>query len=444
MMPHRCLSKPLFLLISCLLLGGSWQAVASELTSLVDNHKKTVVNIRVIGQQEETDDADEPSSEGQEPESAQGSGFIISADGYVMTNAHVVKEAEKILVGLHDRRELPAQLIGSDPKSDIALLKIAADNLPTVQIGDADALKVGQWVVAIGAPFGFEYSATQGIVSALSRSLPDETYIPFIQTDVAVNPGNSGGPLFNLQGEVVGINSQIYSRTGGYMGLSFAIPINMAMYVTAQLKTQGKVSRGWLGVLIQNVNYELARSFGLEKPSGALVAKVTPNGPAAKAGIQAGDIILMFNQKAIELYSELPRYVGITPVGSDSQLQILRQGKTQMLAVKIEELPAEAEADHTSPSQSRLKLVVKEPTDKQRKIAGHSQGGVVIEQVLQSRITHGKLRAGDILAKIDHQTINDLSHFETLVEALPSGKPIALLVMREHNPFFMTLKLAAE
>jgi len=199
-----------------------------------------------------------------------------------------------------------------------------------------------------------------------------------------------------------------------------------------------------LGVLIQNVNYELARSFGLEKPNGALVAKVTPNGPAAKAGIQAGDIILMFNQKAIELYSELPRYVGTTPVGSDSQLQILRQGKTQMLAVKIEELPAELDADHTSPSQSRLKLVVKEPTDKQRKIAGHSQGGVVIEQVLQSRITHGKLRAGDILAKIDHQTINDLSHFETLVEALPSGKPIALLVMREHNPFFMTLKLAAE
>ena len=229
-----------------------------------------------------------------------GSGFIISEDGYIITNAHVVDNASEILVGLQDRREYPAELIGSDPTTDIALLKLEASNLPVVTIGDSEDLRVGEWVLAIGSPFGFEHTATQGIVSALARSLPDGTYVPFIQTDVAVNPGNSGGPLFNTDGEVIGVNSQIYSRSGGYQGLSFSIPINVAISVADQLKDNGFATRGWLGVAIQNVDQALAKSFGLDKPSGALVAQVTAGSPAENGGLESGDIILEFNGKSVD------------------------------------------------------------------------------------------------------------------------------------------------
>ncbi|MEO7558162.1 MAG: trypsin-like peptidase domain-containing protein, partial [Gammaproteobacteria bacterium] len=226
-----------------------------------------------------------------------GSGFIISPDGYVLTNNHVVKNADKIIVRLSDRRDLVAKVVGTDARSDLALLKVEAQNLPVVKLGSSSNLKVGEWVLAIGSPFGFDHSATAGIVSAIGRNLPSESYVPFIQTDVAINPGNSGGPLFNLKGEVVGINSQIFSRTGGFMGLSFAIPVDVAMEVTEQLKTKGRVTRGWLGILIQDVTNDLAESFGMAKPEGALVARVLPDSPAAKSGFQAGDVVVKFDGK---------------------------------------------------------------------------------------------------------------------------------------------------
>lgn len=256
-----------------------------------------------------------------------GSGFIISGDGYVVTNHHVVAEADEIIVKLSDRREFIAELIGSDPRSDIALLKINADNLPAVKLGSANDLKVGQWVLAIGSPFGFDHSVTSGIVSAKGRSLPNENYVPFIQTDVAINPGNSGGPLFNMSGEVVGINSQIYSRTGGFMGLSFAIPVEVAMDVVDQIKSTGYVSRGWLGVYIQEVTRELAQSFGMEKPSGALVAKIMDDSPAIDAKIKVGDVIIKFNDQEITSSASLPPIVGRVRVGEKVPVEILRNGK---------------------------------------------------------------------------------------------------------------------
>jgi serine protease Do len=267
-----------------------------------------------------------------------GSGFLISHDGYILTNAHVVKDAENISVQLSDRSEQRAQLVGLDMRTDVALIKIEARELSTVMVGDSDDLKVGEWVLAIGSPFGLERTATQGIVSALGRSLPSETYVPFIQTDVAVNPGNSGGPLFNLRGEAVGINSQIFSRTGGYMGLSFAIPINLGMQIAKQLKKQGYVSRGWLGVTIQPLTRALAESFKLNRSTGALVAQVTPNSPAAKAGVQVGDIIMSYDGAKVTESAALPPLVGATPIGETVPMRILRNGKMKTLKVKIQAL----------------------------------------------------------------------------------------------------------
>ena len=267
-----------------------------------------------------------------------GSGFLISHDGYILTNAHVVKDAEKILVQLSDRSEQLAQLVGLDMRTDVALIKIEARDLSTVMVGDSDDLKVGEWVLAIGSPFGLERTATQGIVSALGRSLPSETYVPFIQTDVAVNPGNSGGPLFNLRGEAIGINSQIFSRTGGYMGLSFAIPINLGMQIAKQLKNQGYVSRGWLGVTIQPLTRALAESFKLEQSTGALVVQVTPNSPADKAGVRVGDIITSYNGTQVSESAALPPLVGATPIGKTVPIRVLRNGKTKILKAKIQAL----------------------------------------------------------------------------------------------------------
>ena len=264
-----------------------------------------------------------------------GSGFIISQDGYVITNHHVVKGADEIIVKLSDRRQLVAEIIGSDPRSDIALLKLEGNDFPSVKLGDSDAIKVGQWVLAIGSPFGFDASVTAGIVSAKGRSLPSENYVPFIQTDVAINPGNSGGPLFDLDGNVVGINSQIYTRSGGFMGLSFAIPIEDAMDVVEQLKTSGYVSRGWLGVYIQEVTRELAESFGMEKPTGALVAKILEDSPAQDTDIQVGDIILDYNGKEVKNSASLPPMVGRTRVGEVVKLKIMRDGKTKSVKLKI-------------------------------------------------------------------------------------------------------------
>jgi serine protease Do len=264
-----------------------------------------------------------------EHRSSLGSGFIISRDGFVITNNHVVKEADEIIVRLNDRREFIAELIGTDERSDIAVLKVDATELPSVKLGNSTNLKVGEWVLAIGSPFGFDHSVTAGIISAMGRSLPNENYIPFIQTDVAINPGNSGGPLFNLKGEVIGVNSQIYSRTGGFMGLSFAVPINVVTNVYQQLRDQGHVSRGWLGVLIQDVTRELAESFGMERPHGALIAKVLPDSPAAAAGLEVGDVVIRFDGDEVSFSSDLPPMVGNSIIGNAVPVDIIRRGKNR-------------------------------------------------------------------------------------------------------------------
>ncbi|WP_414705185.1 DegQ family serine endoprotease, partial [Pseudomonas sp.] len=332
-----------------------------------------------------------------------GSGFIISSDGYVLTNNHVVADADEILVRMSDRSELEAKLVGADPRSDVALLKIEGKNLPTVKLGRSENLKVGEWVLAIGSPFGFDYSVTAGIVSAKGRSLPNESYVPFIQTDVAINPGNSGGPLFNLDGEVVGINSQIFTRSGGFMGLSFAIPITVALDVANQLKETGKVSRGWLGVVIQEVNKDLAESFGLDRPAGALVAQVLEDGPAAKGGLRVGDVILRLDNHPIVMSSDLPHRVGILKPGTTSRLEVMREGQRRTLNVTIGALPEEGDPvamprgdNGAERSANRLGVTVIELTAEQRKSLD-LQGGVVIKEVQGGPAVAIGLRPGDVI-----------------------------------------------
>ncbi len=374
-----------------------------------------------------------------------GSGFIISNDGYVITNHHVVSNADEIIVKLKDRRELEAKLIGSDESTDIALLKVEAKNLPVIKIGSTEKLKVGEWVLAIGSPFGFEQSVTAGIVSAKGRSLPGGNYVPFIQTDVAINPGNSGGPLFNMDGEVVGVNSQIYSRSGGYMGLSFAIPMDVAMNVVEQIKSTGKVARGWLGVQIQDVTRELAESFDMDRPHGALVARVVEESPAADADIEIGDIVVEFDGKIIDTSAELPPVVGLTPVGEKVKVKIIRNGRKKTIRVKVGELPA-SEMQAASPvqekSNNRLALVVSELSKEQRKQSGVEEGGVLVKDVKAGAARDVGIRSGDVILRIGSQQIEDVEHFEDVVSELPTGKSIALLVQRRGSPKFMALKLS--
>jgi len=374
-----------------------------------------------------------------------GSGFIISKDGYVITNNHVIKDASEIVVRLTDRRELVAELVGSDARSDIALLKVKADNLPVVALGSSEKLKVGEWVLAIGSPFGFDHSVTAGIVSAKGRPLPRENYVPFIQTDVAINPGNSGGPLFDLDGKVVGINSQIYSRTGGFMGLSFAIPIDMAMQVVEQLKSSGHVARGWLGVLIQDVTRELAESFGMDKPRGALVAKVLPGSPAEKAGIEVGDIVTKFDGKEIVRSTNLPPLVGISPVGKKMDVEILRKGKVKKLRVKLGELPEDdvvaAGGSTQSATEGRLKLEVVDLNDAQREKLEIKQGGVLVKRVQAGPARRAGVRRGDVILQIDNVEVKGAKHFAEISADLPAGKSVPLLVQRRGGPVFLALKV---
>ncbi len=376
-----------------------------------------------------------------------GSGFIISKDGYVLTNHHVVNNASEIIVKLKDRRELIAKLIGSDESTDVALLKIDGKDLPVVEIGAPEQLQVGEWVLAIGTPFGFEQSVTAGIVSAKGRSLPDGNYVPFIQTDVAINPGNSGGPLFNMQGKVVGINSQIYSRSGGYMGLSFAIPIDVVMNVTEQIKSKGKVSRGWLGVQIQDVTRQLAESFGMDRPHGALVAKVIPGGPAEKAGIQIGDIIVEFNGQIVETSGELPPRVGMTPIDEKTKVKIIRQGEQQEIAVKVGLLPAQAASAVSSPgaapelSVNRLGLAVADLTDEQRQQAQVEKNGVLVQKVSKGIALEAGIQPGDIILRIQNSVVRDVNDFNKIVAKLPVEKSIALLIQRNGSPVFLAFKI---
>ncbi|WP_332820512.1 DegQ family serine endoprotease [Pseudomonas sp.] len=376
-----------------------------------------------------------------------GSGFIISADGYVLTNNHVVAGADEIIVRLPDRSELEAKLIGADPRSDVALLKIEGSNLPTVRLGKSEDLKVGEWVLAIGSPFGFDHSVTAGIVSAKGRSLPNESYVPFIQTDVAINPGNSGGPLFNLAGEVVGINSQIFTRSGGFMGLSFAIPMSVALDVAEQLKAEGKVSRGWLGVVIQEVNKDLAESFGLDKPAGALVAQVLEGGPAAKGGLQVGDVILSIDGAPIVMSGDLPHLVGRLKPGSTAELDVVRDGSRKKLKLTIGALPEDGEAlaGATLPgverSSNRLGVKVVELTAEQKKSLD-LQGGVVISEVLEGPAALIGLRPGDVITHLNNQAIDSAKTFTQVAQELPKNRSVSMRVLRQGRASFITFKLA--
>ena len=377
-----------------------------------------------------------------------GSGFIISEDGYVITNAHVVDNATEIRVGLNDRREYQAELIGSDPDSDIALLKLEASDLPVVRIGDSENLRVGEWVLAIGSPFGFEHTATQGIVSALARSLPDDTYVPFIQTDVAVNPGNSGGPLFNTDGEVVGVNSQIYSRSGGYQGLSFAIPINVAISIADQLKDKGYATRGWLGVAIQNVDQALAQSFGLSKPEGALVAQVTTGSPADKAGLSSGDIILEFNGKGVIYSSALPPLVGAVSPGTTVEAVILRNGERETIDVTIEPLESDERVASIEPvdpvDQSRLGVEVAAVPAEQMEQMGLSHGVVVTELDPTGAAALAGIVPGDVILSVNRVKIESMKDLESTVEDAPSDESIPVLVQRSSSPIFIALTLPSK
>jgi serine protease Do len=376
-----------------------------------------------------------------------GSGFVISADGYVLTNHHVVKDASEILVKLTDRREFVAKLIGSDARTDVAVLKIEATNLPVVTIGTPDKLQVGEWVLAIGSPFGFEQSVTAGIVSAKGRSLPGGNYVPFIQTDVAINPGNSGGPLFNMDGKVVGINSQIYSRTGGFMGLSFAIPMDVVSNIVEQIKAKGKASHGWLGVQIQDVTRELAESFGMKKPQGALVAKIIANGPAEAAGLQIGDIITEFNGQIIDHSADLPPMVGVTPINDKATLKIIRQGEARTLHFNVGLLPDEdnnplaaAKTPNKSP-ENQLGITVSELTPDQRQLLQIPKNGVLVQEVSKGASRDAGIQRGDVILRIQNTVVRDLNDFDKLVKKLPTGVSIAVLIQRQGNPVFLALKL---
>ena len=373
-----------------------------------------------------------------------GSGFVISSDGYVLTNYHVVQNADEIIVRLSDRRELVAELVGEDKRSDVALLKIEATDLPVAKIGTSTDLEVGEWVVAIGSPFGFDHSATAGIVSAKGRSLPRENYVPFIQTDVAINPGNSGGPLFNQHGEVVGVNSQIYSRTGGYMGLSFAIPIEVAMDVVDQLKTTGRVSRGWLGVLIQDVTLDLAESFGMDHPRGALVAKVLPESPAEDAGIKVGDVIVAFDGKSVGRSSSLPPIVGSSKVGVKIPVDVIRNGKKVVVKVKLGELPEdETQARKAEPAAekvNRIGLGVID-LDKEQLAEMETDHGVLVNHVVNGAASRAGIREGDVILSIDNKPVKSAKQFQSVVSGLAAGKSVAVLLQRSGSPTFLAIKV---
>ena len=463
-----CKTIKQFTLIVLISIPLAVQASLPDFTKIVDNAKDSVVNISTKTRAKTSDapeynipelpegspfgelfekffDRDELDRRGREAQSL-GSGFIISKDGYILTNHHVVAGADEVIVRMSNRKEFVARLIGSDEASDVAVLKVEADeDLPVLRFGDSDKLKVGAWVLAIGSPFGFDHSVTAGIVSAKGRSLPSDNYVPFIQTDVAINPGNSGGPLFNLDGEVIGINSQIYSRTGGFMGLSFAIPIEMAVDVAAQIKETGSVSRGWLGVLIQEVTRELAESFGMENPHGALVAKVLDDSPAASAGLEVGDVIVEFNGKQVMRSSGLPPLVGRAKVGKEAQVKVIRNKKERMIGVKIAELPTAITQAAYTPEESviedtALGMKVEELSNNARKRLKVEGGVQVVEVEASGPASDAGILKGDVIIMIDNQSVESIDAFEAVTDGLKSGKSVALLVQRRAGPVFLAIR----
>lgn len=382
-----------------------------------------------------------------------GSGFIVSEDGYILTNNHVVEGASEIVVRLNDRRQLVAELVGADPRSDVALLKVEGENLPTVSIGSSSALRVGEWVLAIGSPFGFEYSVTSGIVSAKGRNLPTESYVPFLQTDVAINPGNSGGPLFNLDGEVVGINSHIYSRSGGFQGISFAIPIELAMDVADQLREGGVVSRAWLGVVIQDVTRELAESFGMDRPEGALVAQILPDSPAESANFEPGDVIIEFNGVDVPNSGALPAIVGRAPLGESVPVVIMRGGDQQTIEVVLEQLPEDLTARRSGGpghQQDRdrgefpdLGMTVEPLSQQAREALGLDEetAGVLVSDVSGEPAREAGLMPGDVITRINRREIDSIAALRNVLEGVSTGRSIPLLVLRNGNPRFLALRI---
>ncbi|MFA6971217.1 MAG: DegQ family serine endoprotease [Gallionella sp.] len=377
-----------------------------------------------------------------------GSGFIISADGYIMTNAHVVDHAEKITVRLTDKREFSAKVIGADKRTDVALLKIEADSLPKVVVGDPGKLKVGEWVIAIGSPFGFDSSVTAGIVSAKGRSLPQDNFVPFIQTDVAINPGNSGGPLFNMSGEVVGINSQIYTRSGGSMGLSFAIPIDVATQVADQLRTSGTVTRGRIGVTIQEMTRELAESFGLSQPSGALISSVEKGGPADKAGIEASDVILKFDGKVVKSSADLPRIVAAYTPGSKVMVELWRKGAAKQVTVVVARMPEDGKlaqtvkglANEAAKMVQRLGIALRE-LSREQLLELQSNSGLLVEEVKGEAARAAGLQRGDVLLAIGNIPLQSLNQLIEIIRQVPKGRNVALLVRRGDSATYVAIKL---
>ncbi|MBV9697514.1 MAG: DegQ family serine endoprotease [Gammaproteobacteria bacterium] len=439
-----------------------------DFSSLVDHYGPAVVNVEVVekarapgaGGQLSPDDpfydffrrfGIPAPGEGQRgnpaPVRGAGSGFIVSPDGYILTNTHVVANADEVTVRLTDRREYPAKVIGADDRTDVAVIKINAANLPIVKLGDPARIKPGQWVLAIGSPFGFENSATAGIISAIARSVPGENFVPFIQTDVAVNPGNSGGPLFNMAGEVIGINSQIFSRTGGFMGVSFAIPIDVARNVEEQLIKTGRVVRGRIGVTIQDVNAQLAESFGLDRPHGALVSSVDKDGPAAKAGLQPGDVILSVAGRPIERYGELSGAIAAMKPGAEAPLSVWRGGKAQTIPVRIEELrephPAvAARGGGSGPGAqaqrgSALGLTVR-PLDPQERTRAQTQGNLLVEEVAGAA-QDAQVEPGDIILGVNGKRVNTVKELQDAARS--AGKNVALLIQRQDAQIFVPLRL---
>jgi serine protease Do len=463
----KLFSRPLAMLIGVVLLLASGLSMAAQLPDfrdIVKQHSPAVVKIIV---EHDASRAQQPLA-GQEvpeylrrffnipeggqprrPQMATGSGFLISADGYIVTNNHVVEGASSVVVRLSDRREFDAQVIGTDPRSDLAVLKVEGSKLPLLELADNGDLEVGEWVLAIGSPFGLDYSVTAGIVSAKGRSLPterNENYVPFIQTDVAINPGNSGGPLFNLAGEVVGVNSQIFTRSGGSIGLSFAIPVSVVRNVVTQLKEEGRVTRGWLGVTIQDVDKNLADSFGLDRPMGALIASVAPGSPADKGKLRAGDVIVSFDGNEILTSADLPHVVGLIAPGTKAKAGVMRDRRKKTLTIEVGGLGAEdsfalSAGQDQAGRGGRLGLVVETADAETLERLGVS-GGVLVREVLPGSVgSEADIRPGDLITLVGSAPIKNTQAFESAVEKLASGSSVPMRLIRRGSPLFIGLRM---
>jgi serine protease Do len=441
---------------------GRFAGALPDFAGLAEHYGPAVVNVAVVGKRQQVDlpqgmspndpffeffrrfGQPGPRGNGNAPQArGEGSGFIVSADGYILTNAHVVENADEVTVRTTDRREYTAKVVGVDAQTDVAVLKIEAKNLPTVRLGDPSKLRPGEWVVAIGSPFGFENSVTAGIVSATSRAMPGGNYTPFIQTDVAVNPGNSGGPLFNLDGEVVGINSQIYSRTGGYMGVSFAIPIDVASGVKDQLIKTGRVARSRIGVSIQDVNAQLAESFGLDRPRGALVGMVENDSPGEQAGIQAGDVILKVDGETVETSSQVPVMVAGKKPGTPVAIEVWRNGSTKELSVRPVEIQEKGARVAANPAQqadetARLGLAVR-PLTQQEKRQAETDGDLLVEDVDGPAAAAG-VQPGDVILGVNGARVKSMDELRSASKKR-AGKVVALLIERDNAQIFVPLRV---